>query len=209
MTSLLLTIALKAGTRKDRLLTCIIATTLFSALAIPVQLAGQNALGLKYTVLYTFTGRTDGAGPYQIDLIRDEQGNLYGTTSVGGDLSACGGFFPGCGVVFKVDPQGNYAVLHTFTDNPDGAVPQAGVIRDAGGNLYGTTSAGGIGLGFGTVFTLDSAGNERVMYSFTGGSDGGAPEGGVIWMPLETCTAQREVGASATESFSSWIVWAI
>ncbi len=183
MTSLLLTIGLKAGNLKQRLLTCVIATTLFSALAIPAQLAAQSTLGLKYTVLYTFTGGTDGAIPWTIDLIQDEQGNLYGTTWVGGDLSACVvGNGTGCGVVFKLDPQGNYSVLHPFTDRPDGAVPYAGVIRDQGGNLYGTTFEGGAGgaFGAGTVFTLDSAGNERVMYSFTGGSDGGAPAGGVI-----------------------------
>ena len=169
---------------KLRMMAYTTVMTLFSMMAGPARLAAQsNALqGFSYKVLYTFTGGTDGAIPFTIDLIRDEQGNLYGTTWVGGDLSECpehGGSGNGCGVVFKVDPQGNYTVLYPFTGTPDGAVPEAGLLRDAGGNLYGTTSEGG-SLGDGTVFTLDSTGNERVMYSFTGGPDGENPDGALL-----------------------------
>lgn len=117
---------------KSRILTCITAMTLLSALAIPARLAAQaNAQqGLAYTVLYTFTG-TDGLQPYA-GLIQDEQGNLYSTTSGGGDLSGCGGY--GCGTVFKLDPSGKATVLHIFT-GADGGFPIADLVRDEAGNL--------------------------------------------------------------------------
>jgi uncharacterized repeat protein (TIGR03803 family) len=64
---------------------------------------------------------------------------------------------------------GNEAVLYSFTGGADGAQPEAGVIRDAAGNLYGTTEAGG-DLNLGTVFKLDKTGNETALHSFTGGA---------------------------------------
>ena len=79
---------------KPRILTYITALILLSALAIPVPLAAQNALGLKETVLYTFTGGTDGSSP-EGTLIQDDNGNLYGTTFYGGNVNACNGL--GCG----------------------------------------------------------------------------------------------------------------
>jgi uncharacterized repeat protein (TIGR03803 family) len=170
MTSLLLTIALKAGTRKQQLLTCMIATTLFSPLAIPVQLAAQNALGLKYTVLYTFTGGTDGGAPTS-DLTPDGQGNLYGTTNAAGDPTC------NCGTVFKFDVAGNHlTTLHAFTGSPDGSGPLAGVTRDDSGNVYGTTEGGGQSI-FGTVFTIDHAGQESLLVSFLNAppADGNGP----------------------------------
>jgi uncharacterized repeat protein (TIGR03803 family) len=139
----------------------------------------------KETVLYTFTGGTDGGGP-QADLIRDKEGNLYGTTAYGGDPS-CSPY--GCGTVFKVDTSGHETVLYSFTaTNGDGANPKAGLIRDAAGNLYGTTTDGGTagctGNGFtgcGTVFKLDINNKESILYSFTGtGGDGGNPHAGLI-----------------------------
>ena len=62
---------------------------------------------------------------------------------------------------------------------PMGETPNAGVIRDSAGNLYGTTYCGGAASA-GVVFKLDTAGNETVLYSFTGGTDGGTPNAGVI-----------------------------
>jgi hypothetical protein len=86
-------------------------------------------------------------------------------------------------VVFKLDPTGHEAVLHSFTGGADGAFPTAGLVRDTAGNLYGTTSLGGNltncnNQGFpgcGVVFKLGTAGNETVLYSFTGGADGASP----------------------------------
>jgi uncharacterized repeat protein (TIGR03803 family) len=78
-------------------------------------------------------------------MIRDSAGNLYGTTADGGPA--------GRGVVYKLDPAGIETVLYSFTGGADGSQPQAGVIRDSAGSLYGTTSYGGKNSG-GVVFEL-------------------------------------------------------
>jgi uncharacterized repeat protein (TIGR03803 family) len=127
-----------------------------------------NANGEK--VLHTFTGGADGASSVG-DLILDGVGNLYATTFFGGG----GGF----GTAFKLNKSGKFTLLHTFTGTPDGQQPHGGVIRDAAGNLYGTTSFGGAN-GWGTVFKLDKTGKEAVLYSFTGGADGGRTRGGSL-----------------------------
>ena len=98
----------------------------------------------KYEVLYSFTGGEDGADP-EAGLIRDAAGNLYGTTYGGGGI--------GYGTVFKLDATGTETVLYNFTGQADAAFPVASVIRDAVGNLYGTTPVGGAS-GFGTVFEV-------------------------------------------------------
>ncbi len=134
----------------------------------------------KETVLHSFTGGADGAFPLA-GLILDAAGNLYGTTEYGGDLTCNSGV--GCGTVFKVDTTGKETVLYSFTSGTDGAgKPIAGVIRDAAGNLYGTTSQGGP-FSSGTVFKLDTTGKETVLYIFTGGrggTDGYYPDGALI-----------------------------
>lgn len=128
----------------------------------------------KSTVQYAFTGGTDGDEP-QAALIRDRKGTLYGTTTYGGD-SACEN---GCGLVFKVDKDGKETVLHSFTGGSDGAAPAEALIQDQTGNLYGITGSGGPS-GWGTVFKLDTAGNESILYGFSGGTDGGGPSGPLI-----------------------------
>jgi uncharacterized repeat protein (TIGR03803 family) len=124
----------------------------------------------QYTVLYSFTGEADGGTPSS-GVIRDSGGDLYGTTSLGGQANA--------GVVYKLDPAGQETVLYSFTGGTDGANPQAGVILDPAGNLYGTTFAGGA-AGKGVVFKVNAAGDDTVLYSFTGGTDGASPVAGVI-----------------------------
>ena len=120
------------------------------------------------TVLHSFSGHTDGANPYS-GLIRDSAGYFYGTTEYGGDLNACSR--KGCGVVFKLGPGGQETVLYVFTGGTDGANPRAPLIRDAAGDLYGTTWAGGLlPENNGTVFKLDTAGQETVLYTFPGGA---------------------------------------
>jgi uncharacterized repeat protein (TIGR03803 family) len=94
------------------------------------------------TILHTFRGIPDGAEPGYGSLIRDDKGNLYGTTTQGG--SAYCNAPNGCGIVFGLSTAGRLAILHTFTGLSDGAVPQGGLIRDADGNLYGTTYQGGV-----------------------------------------------------------------
>jgi uncharacterized repeat protein (TIGR03803 family) len=134
------------------------------------------------TVLHTFTGGADGYAPYG-DLLLDEEGNLYGMTGNGGDVGACSGI--GCGVVFKLARGGKESVLYSFTGGADGAVTFASVIRDDEGNLYGTTTNGGDlngcgGLGCGVVFKLDPKGKETVLHTFSGGTDGAIPVGGLL-----------------------------
>ncbi|HWY21097.1 MAG TPA: choice-of-anchor tandem repeat GloVer-containing protein [Candidatus Acidoferrum sp.] len=126
----------------------------------------------KETVLYSFHGTTDGAFPWLgVGVVLDAAGNLYGTTWVGGSF--------GKGTVFKVDSAGRETVLYSFTGGADGALPHAGLVRDTQGNLFGTTQNGGA-FDFGTVFKVDNTGNETVLYSFTGGTDGADPFGGLI-----------------------------
>jgi uncharacterized repeat protein (TIGR03803 family) len=133
------------------------------------------------TVLYSFKGHSDGLWPSGV--IVDEMGNLYGTTPWGGGGTGCGG--TGCGTVFKLDTSGRKTVLYAFADGTDGGLPYSGLMRDKAGNLYGTTSLGGdlscdYGYGCGTVFMLDSAGHEKTLYGFAGGTDGSQPYAGVI-----------------------------
>ena len=133
----------------------------------------------KETVLYSFCAQpncADGANPYA-GVIRDSTGNLYGTTQYGGTSSS--------GVVYKLDTSRNLTVLYNFCTQPnctDGGLPAAGVIRDASGNLYGTTYHGGA-FGGGVVYKLDASGNETVLYSFCAQpncDDGENPYAGVI-----------------------------
>jgi uncharacterized repeat protein (TIGR03803 family) len=133
----------------------------------------------KESVLHSFTG-TGGDGEYPLaGLVRDADGNLYGTTYDGGTYGGvCGS--SGCGTVFKVDANGKETRLHRFSGNPDGWVPYAGLVRDAAGNLYGVTLNGGT-YNSGTVFKIDKNGKESVLYSFNGDGQGpNSPWGGVI-----------------------------
>jgi uncharacterized repeat protein (TIGR03803 family) len=143
------------------------------------------------TVLYSFSGSSDGAGPRGV--IADNSGNLYGTTVYGG---AAGG-----GTVFKFSPDGTETVLQSFCTLgyfcPDGLHPQSGLLADSGGNLYGMTQAGGsmeCGLptgdsGCGVVYRLSPPippgveWIETVLYTFCSQAnciDGAGPFDGVI-----------------------------
>ncbi len=124
----------------------------------------------KVTVLYSFTGGSDGANPYG-GVTMDSKGALYGTTALGGDLGCLNGGY-GCGAVFKLDA-GKETVLHKFAGGTDGEYPYAGLLQDAEGNLYGTTEDGG--SGYGTVFTVDAIGKYTVLHRFSGQNDGEYP----------------------------------
>src|SRR5690242_15852600 len=102
-----------------------------------------------YKVLHRFSGDpTDGAAS-PASLVLDKEGNFYGTTESGGASNR--------GTVFKLDKTGTETVLYSFKGGADGQYPYAGVIRDAEGNLYGTTvSAGASDLGI--VFKIDTTG---------------------------------------------------
>jgi len=138
------------------------------------------APGGTETVLYAFKGGSDGDTPDGA-LLADAAGNLYGTTTYGG-IDACAGNF--CGTVFKVASNGTESLLHAFHGGSDGAFPNAALIADAAGNLYGTTESGGGtgcgGLGCGTVFEIAANGTETVLHAFKGGADGEQPESRLI-----------------------------
>jgi len=122
------------------------------------------------TVLYNFTGGTDGGNPWA-GVTLGPGGVLLGTTIGGGS---------GYGVVFVLMPPTiaggvwTEIVLYPFTGGSDGANPYGGVVLDAAGNLYGTTESGGTS-GFGVVFTLNTGGVFSVLHTFTGGPDGANP----------------------------------
>ena len=121
-------------------------------------------------------------------VIRDARGNLYGTTFGGGSGKSCTWYGEGgaCGTVFKLDNSGKETVLHRFSGGKDGATPEAGLVEDAAGNLYGTATAGGTNFklcynyGCGTLFKIDISGRFTVLYSFTGRKDGREPLAGLI-----------------------------
>ncbi len=125
----------------------------------------------KETVLYNFTGGSDG-GHLLGGLVRDKKGNLYGTTESGGGYDD--------GTVYKLSSSGTLTVLHSFTGYPkDGSDAVVSLIMDAKGNLYGSTCWGGA-YGWGTVFKVNQAGRKTVLHSFAGGEDGGCPHGSLI-----------------------------
>ena len=100
-------------------------------------------------------------------LLRDADGNLYGTTVYGGENgSSCGAVKIGCGVVFKLDKNGKETVLHRFSGGTsDGEFPEALLIQDSAGNLYGTTIQGEQ-YDEGTAFKLDKKGKETILFTF-------------------------------------------
>ena len=130
--------------------------------------------GWTETVLYSFTGSTDGKNPHG-GVTLDSQGNLYGTTVAGGDGFCTG---DGCGVVFKLTNSGGVwteSVIHSFTDDNKGFGPGGQVVFDKAGNLYGETPDGGKS-GAGTIYQLTPTQNGNwkhvVIHHFTGGKDG-------------------------------------
>jgi uncharacterized repeat protein (TIGR03803 family) len=130
--------------------------------------AVQPVEGQTFNTIYSFTGGADGGAPFANLLL--DQGILYGTTSGGGAHTA--------GTVFQVDPTTHVeTVLHSFAGGPaDGAAPFAGLIRDAAGDLCGTTSGGGAHF-FGTAFKL-SGGVLTLLHSFRGPpTEGSGPAG--------------------------------
>jgi uncharacterized repeat protein (TIGR03803 family) len=133
----------------------------------------QPAQAQTFKVLHTFRG-PDGANPVG-QLVRDKAGDLFGATSNGG-AGKCRG---GCGAAFKINKAGKEVWLHSFNFG-NGFEPDAGLVRDAAGNLYGTTLYGGyttcVSFGCGTVFKLDKTGKERLLYKFNEYPDAYFPE---------------------------------
>ncbi len=154
-----------------------ISTLMLALLSALLPMASYPAQAQTETVLYNFTGGSDGGTP-QSRLTPDGNGNFYGTTYAGG---------LGYGTVFELSPNGSggwdETVLYSFTGGMDGAYPTfSTVIFDGEGNLYGTAAEGGAN-GYGVVFELSSAGDkwtESVLYSFGYGTDGQTPFGSLV-----------------------------
>jgi uncharacterized repeat protein (TIGR03803 family) len=126
----------------------------------------------KERILYSFHNQPDGQFPLYETLVMDSNRNLYGTTYAGGALNQ--------GTVFKVNAaNGKEEILYSFAGGEDGALPYSGLLLDADGNLYGTTSNGG-GAGAGTIFRLSPTGKETLLYKFLGGTDGIFPLGSLV-----------------------------
>jgi len=154
--------------------------------------AGTVLAASTESVLLSFAGGGVGANPYA-GLVLDASGNLYGTTAGGGNSGLCS-LGSGCGIVFELSPpatQGGVwtqTVLYNFQGQTakDGSSPQAPLVFDKTGDLYGTTASGGA-YGFGTAFKLTppttqgSPWTETVLYSFKAGSDGNLPGSGLIF----------------------------
>jgi len=132
-----------------------------SAAVLLAAVAAPLAQAQTLTVLHAFSDTPDGGNPNP--LIRDAQGNLYGTTAWGG--AVCGGGYT-CGTVFKLDSSGNETVLYRFTGGLDGANSVAALVQDAAGNLYGTTRGNGSIPASSTIFKVDTSGHETVLFDF-------------------------------------------
>jgi len=138
-----------------------------------------TAIAAQETIFLNYNGK-NGSGP-AVTMAADKAGNLFGTTNFGGaDSSGCGG--TGCGTVFELAYSGGkytYKIIHSFGAGTDGQIPNAQLIVDSHGNLYGDTYLGGTN-GFGSIFTMHrnptGAWTEKVIYNFTGGSDGANPQ---------------------------------
>jgi uncharacterized repeat protein (TIGR03803 family) len=131
-------------------------------------------------VLYSFAGGTDGSYPNA--GLTEVDGAMYGTTSP----FICCSSGAGWGTVFRVSTRGEEKVLHRFGHASDGSQPIAGLIS-VNGMLYGTTETGGSSAcgkypgGCGTVYSISTAGTEKVLHVFTGAADGSYPVAGLTY----------------------------
>jgi uncharacterized repeat protein (TIGR03803 family) len=179
-----------------------ITSHLLPILLFVLALAASALAQTPETVLYNFPGGADGSNPYA-GLIADSSGSLYGTTGEGGNSSQCS-MGSGCGTVFMLTaPAWTPTILYSFqgVNTGDGSGPQASLVFDKKGALYGTTSSGGK-YGAGTVFKLappaQQGGNwtETVLYSFSGGNDGSNPASGLIFDGTALCGTTPFGGSS-------------
>jgi uncharacterized repeat protein (TIGR03803 family) len=126
--------------------------------------------GGRQSVEYSFDGGADGAYPNG-GLVRDAEGNLYGTANQGGAYNY--------GTIFKITTLAQFTVLYSFPGGVSGANPYADLNLDQQGNIFGLADAGGA-RNFGIVFKLDTSGNEKVLHSFGEETDGVHPSGLII-----------------------------
>lgn len=168
-----------------------------TAAAIIVMAGASPALAAaKYANLYSLKGASDGGFPHG-GLIADATGAVYGTTTSDGNGHS--------GVIYKLTPPAagktkwTQSTLYTFTGGADGAIPEANLLTDEHGNLYGTTYAGGDANGDGVVFKLappapgQTQWTETVLHGFTNGSDGAQP-----WSTLIADTGGNLYGTTSS-----------
>jgi uncharacterized repeat protein (TIGR03803 family) len=141
------------------------------------ELTPAGVGGWHFKTIYSFHGQPDGSFPYGA-LLFDHLGNIYGTTYYGGDN--------GIGAVYKLSPrpvgEWDENVIYSFQEGSDGNSPISNLVFDSAGNLYGTTSEGG--LGSGTIFKLSPIGGgqwtETVVHPFQGPPDGAFAYNGMV-----------------------------
>jgi uncharacterized repeat protein (TIGR03803 family) len=131
--------------------------------------------GNKETVLHSFDGGNGGSDPNG-GVTVDPSGNIYGTTTFGGDGGACRN---GCGVLYELAANGTYTVLHAFDPASDGQWPVGTLVRDKKGDLFGVAGGGGANEG-GTVFEYSAAGAFSVLHAFGASGDGFQPVGNLL-----------------------------
>ena len=169
------------------------------------QLTPSKA-GWKESVLYSFAGGSDGASP-EGGVLFDQAGNLYGTTSLGGNT--------GYGTVYKLAHSlsgWTENVIYTFGGGNDGANPIASLIFDKAGSLYGTTLGSTTGGPAGTAFKLSptqTGWSETVLHSFTGGNDGANPYASLLLLGSDLFGSTRAGGSSGIGSMGKGVIFRI
>ena len=158
------------STRTNRGWAAVTVAAIVMMLAAAIVAPAQS-----FTTLVNFN-RTNGAVPYYASLVQGTDGNLYGTTSTGGNTSCNPP--KGCGTVFKVAPTGTLTTLYDF-DLTHGKYPFAGLVLGTDGNFYGTTTNGGVN-NEGTVFRMTPEGKLTTLLSFNNLVNGAYPYAGLV-----------------------------
>ena len=120
-----------------------------------------------FTNLHYFNGNNGGSHPIA-SLIQGTDGNFYGTTFTGG--------VNGHGIIFKITPDGTFAVIHQLKSSTDGANPYSSLVQAKDGNLFGMTYTGGR-YNYGTIFRITPYGAFRVLRHLNSATDGANPYG--------------------------------
>jgi uncharacterized repeat protein (TIGR03803 family) len=117
---------------------------------------------------------TNGAYPWFVSLVQGTDGNLYGTTTAGGENTGCGDGY-GCGTIFRITPAGELTTLYSFCSQAscaDGWAPMGSLVQGTNGNFYGTTPHSSYAihnaceLQCGTIFEITPSGKFTNLYAF-------------------------------------------